>query len=259
VTDEIKLRQVLINLLSNAVKFTEKGIIEFGYEKTGKTMLRFFVKDTGIGIAKENQEMIFERFRQEDSSFTSEYTGAGLGLVISKGIVYKLGGKIQVESEKNKGSVFSFTIPYQLTGTRIEQETDRKEKLKLDDKKILVVEDEPLNAALIKITLKPTGANVVYAKDGEEAIDIYRKDIDIDLVLLDIRLPYLDGYTVAKQMKKLRPEIPILAYSAYAMDKEKSKAGEAGIDFYLTKPARPDKILEAFSVLLDIKTQHGFT
>jgi PAS domain S-box-containing protein len=253
-TDEVKLRQVLANLLSNAVKFTEKGIIEFGYEKADKTTLQFYVKDTGIGIAKENQTVIFERFRQEDDSFEREFAGAGLGLAISKGILEKLGGKIWVKSEKNKGSVFYFNIPCQTSEAKQKAEPGKSIKFKWDKRKILVVEDDSLNADLIKITLRPTKAMLIYAKDGEEAIDLFGKNIDIDLVLLDIRLPYLDGYSVAKHMKKLRPEIPILAYSAYAMDKEKSKAGDAGIDRYLTKPSRPGEILDAIGALFDSQT-----
>jgi PAS domain S-box-containing protein len=259
ITDEIKLRQVLMNLLSNAVKFTEKGIIEFGYEKTGKTTLQFYVKDTGIGITKEKQALIFDRFRQEDDSVTREYAGAGLGLAISKGILEKMGGTIRVESEKNKGSVFYFTIPYQLPETRIKKGTYKRGILSLDDKKILVVEDDSVSAALIKATLKPTGAALIFAKDGEEAIDYFRKNTDIDLVLLDIRLPYLDGYSVAKHIKKLRPEVSILAYSAYAMDKEKSKAREAGVDFYLTKPSSSGEILKSIGVLLNTGSEHELT
>lgn len=251
ITDEIKLRQVLVNLLTNAVKFTEKGIIEFGYEKVGKTVLQFYVKDTGIGIAKEKQVVIFERFRQEDDTFTREFAGAGLGLAISKGMLDKIGGKIWVKSEKNKGSVFYFTVPYQLPEAKPKSGADKGVIFRWDERKILVVEDDLLNIELIKATLKPTGAKLLFANDGEKAIDLFEKNSNIDLVLLDIRLPYLDGYSVAKYMKKLRRDIPILAYSAYAMDKDKSKAGEAGIDKYLSKPSRPGEILRAISVLLD--------
>lgn len=251
VADEIKLRQILVNLLTNAFKFTNKGFIEFGYEKVGKSMLQFYIKDTGIGIAKENQSVIFDRFRQEDDSFTREFAGAGLGLAISKGILDSIGGKIWVQSEKNKGSVFYFTWPYQLSDIKPEPGPEKPVTFRWEDRKILVVEDDPLNLELIKVTLKPTGVTMLSAEDGEEALNLFRKNLDIDLVLLDIRLPYVDGYSVAKQMKKLRPHIPILAYSAYAMDKEKSRAGEAGIDRYISKPARPVEILKAISVLLD--------
>lgn len=248
-----------MNLLSNAVKFTEKGIIELGYEKTGKTVLQFYVKDTGIGITKEKQAVIFDRFRQEDDSLTREYAGAGLGLAISKGILEIMGGTIRVESAKNKGSVFYFTIPYQVPETRKRKGTVKSGKLRLDDKKILVVEDDPVSAALIEATLKPTGAALIFAKDGKEAIDCFSKNTDIDLVLLDIRLPYLDGYSIAKHIKKLKPEISILAHSAYAMDKEKSKAMEAGIDFYLTKPSSSSEILKSISLLLNIGNEHELT
>ncbi|MBN2213510.1 MAG: PAS domain S-box protein [Bacteroidales bacterium] len=252
VTDEIKLRQVLINLLSNAVKFTEKGIVEFGYKKTGKMMLQFFVKDSGIGIAKKNQAAIFERFRQEDETITREYGGAGLGLAITKGILDMLGGTIQLKSEKNKGSEFIFTLPYQSSKTRTIKEAGKKASVKLEGRKILAVEDDPLNIAFTEATLKLTGATLILAKDGKEAIDSFRKNMDIDLVLLDIRLPYFDGYSVAKKMKKLRPGIPILAYTANAMDKDKIKAREAGIDRYLTKPSGSEEILQAIGELIGI-------
>lgn len=250
-SDEIRLKQVLNNLLSNALKFTEKGSIEFGYKRIKKEKLRFFVKDTGIGIAKQFHSAIFERFRQEDDSYTREFGGAGLGLAISKAIVQKLGGKIWVESEKEKGSVFYFTIPFITQQKERDQESEQNVIYDWRDKKILVVEDDKLNAELVKATLKPTGVSLIFARDGEEAIDCFRRYFDINLVLLDIRLPYIDGYGVAKHMKKLNPDIRILAYSAYAMDKEKLKADNAGVDGYLTKPTRPKEMLETIHTLLN--------
>ncbi len=244
VSDEVRLRQVLINLLINALKFTEKGKIEFGYELLSDTTLKFFVKDTGIGIANQNLKIVFERFRQEDDSFRREFGGAGLGLAISKGIVDKMGGKIWVTSTKNKGSEFYFTIPLFEPVMKPLLGTIPADKYVWPDSSVLVVEDDPINVELIKATFKKSQAMVVYAKDGEEAIRIFSEKPDFDVVLLDIRLPYLDGYSVARQMRKINPAIKVIAYSAYAMEKDKTRAKDAGFDGYLTKPALPEEILE---------------
>lgn len=244
ISDEVRLRQVLINLLSNALKFTENGKIEFGYQVLNDTSLQFFVKDTGIGIAKENLDVIFERFRQEDDSFTREHGGAGLGLSISKGIIDIMGGKIWAESTKNKGSIFYFTIPYVSTLSEVATVIKQKTKYSWPGITIMVVEDDPINTALMKATFKNSDAQIMYAKDGKDALKVFSEHPGINLVLLDIRLPYLDGYSVARKLKTLNPGLTIIAHSAYAMEKNKLKASDEGFDGYITKPALPDEILE---------------
>ncbi|MBN2610685.1 MAG: PAS domain S-box protein [Bacteroidales bacterium] len=243
-SDEVKLRQVLINLLSNAVKFTKSGKIEFGYKTVSESQLQFFVKDTGIGIAKNNLDVIFEKFRQEDDSFVREYGGAGLGLAISKGIIEKMGGSIWVESVKDKGSVFYFSIPYAISVSKVTDDTEGQSKYKWNGTSVLVVEDDPLNTELIKATFKYTGAQFLYAKDGEEALKIFKENPQTDIVLLDIRLPYLDGYSVARQMKSTSPGVIIIAHTAYAREAEKSINGENLLDGFIAKPALPIEILE---------------
>ena len=239
--DPDRLRQVLMNLINNALKFTNTGSIEFGYELNGE-LIKFFVNDTGIGIDKSNVDVIFERFRQVDNSVTRVYGGSGLGLAICKGIVAKMGGEIGVESELGVGSKFWFTIPYRksevLSNKNYEKQTDSIPCWK--DKKILVVEDIEESIMLLNEILEPTKVSVVVSKNAEDAISICQNDRTIDLVLMDIQLPKMDGYTAVREIKKFQPLLPIIAQTANAMNEERIKALEIGCDDYITKPINID-------------------
>ncbi|MFO7656013.1 MAG: PAS domain S-box protein [Bacteroidales bacterium] len=252
-TDDVRLRQVLINLLSNAVKFTKSGKIEFGYKTESASELLFYVKDTGIGITNENLGIIFEKFRQEDDSFVREYGGAGLGLAIAKGIVEIMEGRIWAESVKDKGSVFYFTLPYNKSDSKDTIVTEWHRKYKWPEISILIVEDDPVNTELIKATFKYTGSQFFYAKDGEEALKLFKENPGTDFVLLDIRLPYLDGYSVARQMKIICPGVVIIAYTAYAYEAEKTNNGENLFDGFIAKPSMPIEILEYVNKHVDHK------
>ena len=190
--DDIRLRQILNGLLNNALKFTEKGKIEFGYSFQNSETLQFFVKDTGIGISKEKQEVIFDRFRQEDDSFTRKFGGTGLGLSICKGLIEIMGGKIWVESEKDKGASFYFTLPCKIINKEKIQQLSQDKKYDWQDKTLLIAEDETIMVEYLKTILDETGISIRYAKNGKEAIEEC-KSSDIDLVLMDMRLPAMDG------------------------------------------------------------------
>jgi len=207
-------------------------------------MLEFFIRDTGEGIQKDNLEIIFDRFMQEDISSTRIFGGTGLGLTISKAIINILGGKISVKSEPGEGTVFYFTIPYNRARTVVKETPKISSTKTWMSKTILVAEDVDDSYYVIENMLKETGATIVRAIDGSEAVDLCKKVQKIDLILMDMRMPRMNGYEATIEIKKLNPEIPIIAQTAFAIRGDKDKALKAGCDDYLTKPINP-KILIA--------------
>ena len=244
-SDNVRIEQILTNLLSNAYKFTELGNIDIGYEIEDLKNILFYVKDTGIGLTEFEQSVIFDRFRQVSTSFNRLYCGTGLGLSISKGLVDKLKGTIWVESEINKGSTFYFKIPY-VPGMAAKKISKRANKSKLNwkGKTILIAEDEDTNFTFIDTLLKPTSAAVIRAKDGKEAINICKKNSKIDLVLMDIKLPKINGLEATKQIRKFRKSLPIIAHTAYAMSVDEDECLKAGCDAYICKPVKIDPLLK---------------
>jgi PAS domain S-box-containing protein len=240
-TDSTKLTQILTNLLSNALKFTQEGTINIGY-KLQNEILEFFVKDNGIGIKAEVQDKIFERFRQADMYINKKYGGTGLGLAISKAFIELLGGKIWVESRIGKGSTFFFTIPYKpITSTK---------KIKIRNKNyskaitVIIADDEELNLFYLEELLHDLNLRLLRANDGRETVDICKKDPTVRLILMDIRMPVLDGSKAAMEIKKIRPGLPIIAQSAYALDREIREYNKFGFDDYITKPIVKDELIE---------------
>jgi len=238
-TDPGRLQQVLSNLINNALKFTDKGLIEFGYYQKSKNTLEFYVKDTGIGLAREQQKFIFDRFRQVEETTTRQYNVSGLGLTISKGIVKLLGGKIRVKSEPDQGATFFFTIPFEKTAKKVkpadvEYETYRN--YNWQDKVILVAEDEEVNYQFLEAVLEKTQAKLLHAKNGKQAVDLCKSINKIDLVLMDIKMPEMDGYEAASQIKQFRKKIPIIAQTAFSMEDAEKKCKKAGCVDYIPKP-----------------------
>ncbi|MCF8296453.1 MAG: response regulator [Saprospiraceae bacterium] len=253
-TDEFRLRQVLLNLIGNAFKFTKEGLIEFGCNLFNEDLL-FYVKDTGIGIPKEEKNVIFNRFRQADGSHTRKYGGTGLGLSISKSIIELLGGKIWVDTEVGVGSTFYFTIPYKEVDTsenQIKSMPAGQVSYDWSDKKILIVEDNPTNYQFLKEILVKTNAKIVKAVNGKQAIEVFKENADIELVLMDINLPILNGYEATKAIKKINKNVPVISLTAFAMAGEKELSIEAGCDDYITKPIKSEllfsKINKFFTV-----------
>ncbi len=242
-TDIDRFKQIIRNLISNAIKFTDAGSVEFGFTvdyNKQYSNIRFYVKDTGIGISKDKLDVIFESFRQASASDTKIYGGTGLGLAITKRLVEILGDEIWVNSIPGKGSTFYFTIPYQpafisgdenLNGSLIK----RAKKLTLDSKTLLVVEDDDQSYFFFESILKKTNSKIVRAVDGQQAVELCKKQ-KFDLILMDIRLPKMDGYVATKKIKELWPDIKIIAQTAYAMAGEKERCFEAGCDDYISKP-----------------------
>jgi signal transduction histidine kinase/DNA-binding response OmpR family regulator len=241
-SDECKLNQILTNLINNAVKFTKSGSIDFGYEIIDNEV-RFFVKDTGIGISAEMYDRIFERFVQAELTVTRKYEGAGLGLAICKGLVELLGGRIWVESEIGVGTTFFFTLPYipvaKIAPTVL---TSFEIPVKGTSGKILIAEDDWISSQYLGRVFAKFGFTVINAENGEQAVEFVRNIPEIELILMDIRMPVLDGIEATKQIKLIRPDLPIIAQTAYAFSEERTTILAIGCDDYVAKPIEMDKI-----------------
>ena len=244
-TDQEKIYAILTNLIKNAIKYTKHGSIVFGYAKKGE-FLEFFVKDTGIGIPKHRQEAIFNRFVQADIADINVYEGAGLGLSIAKAYVEMLGGKIWVVSIEGEGSIFYFTIPYcsREKPKSIHQEIQLHPGTlaHINRLKILVVEDDLDSQFILKAMLKPFGKEILIASNGIEALETFSAHPDIDLIMMDIRIPGIDGIDLTRQIRKSNPYVIIIAQTAYAIEGDKAKAIEAGCNDYVSKPIIKDEL-----------------
>ena len=249
-TDETKLRQILNNLLSNAIKFTQNGEVHFGYELREK-VLKFFVKDNGIGIHKSDKERIFDRFIQADNNRDQVYGGTGLGLSISKGYVDLMGGKIWVESNVGKGATFYFELSNDIiTDKPLEQEMISNEIHHMQPVKVLVGEDHLLNFLLLETFLEELPIQLIHAQDGEECLTLFKEHTDIELILMDINMPVLTGDEVARKIKQIKPEIPIIGQSGYALEEEKIKYSEI-FDDYITKPIDSEILIQKINYYLN--------
>ena len=245
-TDNEKVYAVLTNLIKNALKFTNRGSVEFGYEKRGQ-YLQFYVKDTGIGIPRHQQELIFDRFRQANESFDRKYEGNGLGLSISKSYVEMLGGKIWVESEECYGSIFNFTIPYDISEINSDNEivTDADFNFgQLRKLKILVVEDDEISYSLLRRILLNISGEVLHAVTGIQAIEACMNNPDLDLVLMDIRMPFMDGYEATRRIRQFNRDVVIIAQTAYADSDDRERALNSGCNNYISKPNNPTTLYE---------------
>jgi CheY-like chemotaxis protein len=248
-TDKVKLKQIFINLITNALKFTEEGTIHVGYETIDEKYLQFFVRDTGRGIPADKQKLIFERFIQLDEFSNSNISGTGLGLPIVKGLINLLGGEIGLESELNKGSTFSFTIPYILTNLSKKVKVETNVISKFNGKTVLIVEDDRFNVEYINEILSSTGLKILTARTGKQAIDMVQSQA-IDLILMDIRLPDINGYEITKYILAKYPSVKIIAQTAYASSEEKNKAFLAGCLDYISKPIKSNLLLSKMNNLL---------
>ncbi len=250
-TDREKVYGILTNLVKNAIKYTKQGSIAFGYEmetveETGNApVLRFYVKDTGIGIPKERQKAIFERFIQADIEDKMAYQGAGLGLAISKAYVEMLGGKLWVESTEGEGSTFYFTLPYAAEPEHHFNEAalESKPAQHLKKLKILIVEDDKTSEQLITIALKNYSKEFLNAKTGKEAVETCRNNPDIDLILMDIQLPEMNGYEATEMIRQFNKKVVIIAETAFALTGDREKALEAGCNDYISKPIDKNELL----------------
>jgi len=242
-SDRTKLRQILFNLLSNAYKFTSGGTIEYGYY-SNENGLRFYVKDTGIGIPRDRMDQIFDRFNRGENPGIAQYGGTGLGLSISRGLVELLDGTIGVDSEEGKGAVFYFEIPHEplsYNGRTSELADDGSSAGTRERKDILIVEDDEINAIFLSELLRDLGIgenrfNIHHVYKGQDAVAFCKEYPGLELVLMDIKLPDIDGLKATQIIKAAVPEMPVVAQTAHALNSERNKAIEGGFDDYISKP-----------------------
>ncbi|MGZ2369637.1 ATP-binding protein [Ancylomarina sp. YFZ004] len=248
ITDSTKLTQILTNLISNALKFTQDGFVNFGYTLKDK-FLEFYVEDSGIGISSEMHDEIFKRFRQVETTAARTFGGSGLGLSISKAYVEMLGGNIWLSSEAGKGSVFYFTLPYKTVNAKAIP------KLPINDlivefaepKTVLIAEDEDSNFILLEKLLTDLKVNIIRAINGIEAIAVCKSNPQVDLILMDIKMPEMDGYEATKRIKEFRPNLSIIAQTAYSSEEDKNKAIACGCSDFISKPFRKELLLSKIS------------
>jgi len=244
-TDPDKLYAILTNLVKNAIKFTRTGYVEYGYEKKDG-FLEFFVKDTGIGIRPEHKDFVFERFRQGSDSLTRNYEGTGLGLSISKAYTQMLGGKIWFESDFGKGSLFNFTLPYDSPVDTLpanETSFDLIQDHKIKPLFALLAEDDKPSELLISKLIGPYCQKLIKVATGPEAIAACRNNPGLDLILMDIKLPDIDGYEATRRIRLFNKSVIIIAQTAFGLMGEKEKAILAGCNDYVSKPINRNTFL----------------
>ncbi|HLN52155.1 MAG TPA: PAS domain S-box protein [Lentimicrobium sp.] len=248
-TDITKLESVIVNLIKNAIKFTKSGSIKLSVSRAEEKLL-FNVTDTGKGIPKDRLGIIFERFVQADISMARDHEGSGLGLAISKAYIDLMGGEINVESEIGKGSSFTFSIPYkpaEIT-SKVQIPGKLEEICKIpQDLNILIAEDDEISYIYLSRILKKYKVNLIRVYNGIEAFQECEKNAEISLVLMDIKMPIMDGYEATRSILTVRPELPIIALTAFALSDDKEKAIECGCVDYLSKPVKKEVLLEAIS------------
>ncbi len=248
-TDFDKFNSIVTNLLKNAVKYTKEGFIEFGFrakEKKQFAELEIYVKDSGIGIPKNRQSAIFDRFIQADIEDKNAMQGSGLGLAISKAYAEMLGGNIWLESEVGKGSTFYFTIENR-SGSEAKNTKINDNNLSVEDSvteklKILIVEDDEISQDLISIFVEKYAKEIIKVNSGVEAVDRCRNNTDIDLILMDVQMPGISGYEATKQIRKFNKEVIIIAQTAFALAGDREEALMMGCNDYISKPINVEEL-----------------
>ncbi len=246
--DQVKLNFIFCSLIENAIKFTDTGSIGIEYWRAGEK-LNISVKDTGIGIEQEKKKVIFDQFRQVETTIARKYGGLGLGLSISNAYIQMMSGVISVESEPGQGSTFIVEIPFvpalrNVYHTSHVSQTHIDHKPNWKDKTLLIAEDEESNVQFIKAVLRATGIQLLLAGNGLEAVEQCKSHPEIVVVLMDIKMPRMDGLEATRIIKSLRPELPVIATTAFAMAREKEEILAAGCNDYLPKPFKREDLIE---------------
>jgi two-component system, chemotaxis family, CheB/CheR fusion protein len=242
----------MLNLIFNSLKFTQKGSIEFGIKsiaESSKTLVTFFVKDTGIGIPEEDVAHVFNRFVQAKNNGLIK--GTGLGLSISKGIIEIMGGHIQVQSKLGEGTEFSFTLPVECIESYIEPTPSKLSSIDLEGVKMAIAEDDDASFILLRELLSKSNATITRAHNGLELLSVIRREKP-QLVLLDINMPEMNGYDALLHIRTNFPEIKVIVQTAYAMSDEREKFLNAGANSYISKPIVRSELFEKIQRVLSM-------
>ncbi len=254
-TDKDRFRQIMTNLIENALKQTEEGTVEFGYTLSKENLLELYVKDTGSGYSMERLEVIFSRYRKLSDNQNHPFDSAALFLTITKNLIKLLGGDIRAESTPGQGAVFYITLPFKEVeyheppappGTRMVQAGERN----WSEKTVLIAEDVESNFIYLQELLRPSGVKLIWAKNGHEAVEKVKKHRKIDLILMDILMPEMDGYEAARIIKSINTGIPIIAQTAYSLESERDKTRARNFDDYLIKPIWSPQLISAMEKYL---------
>ena len=253
-SDQKRIKQNLINLLKNALKFTNEGRVSFGcclYHTNQQQFIQFFVKDTGIGIPQNKQKLIFEVFRQADDSHTRIFGGTGLGLTICKKLTLLMGGDIWIDSKEGQGANFYFTIPFTDKAKDSIDASHFEPIIDFNNKTVLIAEDDETSYSFLEALLSSKGMNCAWVKNGLDAVKYCQENNQIDILLMDINMPKMNGYIATEKIKKIRPEIPIIAQTAFAIEGDKEKILAAGCDYYTSKPINKDDLFMKMHLCLE--------
>lgn len=250
VIDQLKVKQVMSNLVKNAVKFTESGKIGIEIKETGREMISLIVSDTGIGIPREKQQIIFEFFRQADEKVYINYGGLGVGLALSKKLADVMKGTIEVQSEPGKGSSFIFSLPVKYSVSRVAEQV-KKQKLTdntdLSDKTILIVDDDDYSLELLAELLLKTKCKILRASNGQEAFDEF-SSTNCDVILMDLKMPEMDGREATRRIKEINPSVPIIAVTAYSTEDDDQIQGD--FNEYVRKPVSKEELFRILEIFL---------
>ena len=241
-SDPERIYQIITHLLNNALKFTETGFIEFGYSFAANNRIAFYVKDSGIGIPDDQQEIIFRKFGKSGNINTNKNRGTGLGLALSKKLVELLNGDINVESSEGQGSTFTFHLPIEKEQKISITKPSVYGEINWSAKTILIAEDTESNYFFIEAFLERTKVNLLWARNGIEAIKMFNES-NVNLILMDIMMPEKDGYDTTRDIKEINPTVPIIAQTALALPDDEEKCYAAGCDYVLVKPINSDDLI----------------
>jgi CheY-like chemotaxis protein len=252
--DSTRIYQVFVNLLNNALKFTEEGSVKFGF-KQKESEIEFYVKDTGIGIEEEDKDKVFKYFHKINPETKIEHGGLGIGLTISKHIVELMGGEMYLESEYGKGTTFYFSLPKEqhlandIENNKKEIIINKESLPSLVDYKILIAEDDELNYKYYEVLFSKLDTTIVWFKNGLELVDYIKANIDIDkcIILMDIKMPVMDGVEAMQEVKKIRKDIPIIASTAHSLSTDKDNYIGMGFDDYMSKPINRERLVGVIS------------